>query len=90
MIDSFLYRSSSPWTERPESLTPSWSQPWSLPWEKRCFPLSDEQVKDLEVTVDQVFVTLFRVQRNNCVKLSVQLIKILNIYNLFLFSDIFI
>jgi len=41
-------RSSSPWTERPESLTPSWSQPWSLPWEKRCFPLSDEQVKDLE------------------------------------------
>ena len=37
-----LTRSTSPWTEIEDRVE-------TLPWEKRSFPLSEEELKDLEV-----------------------------------------
>ena len=42
-----ITRSSSPWTERGEERS-SWSQPW----DKRVFPLSEDDLKILEVSKD--------------------------------------
>ena len=38
------FRASSPWTEVEE-------RAWSQPWEMRTFPLTDEEVKELEVFI---------------------------------------
>ena len=39
-----LTRSTSPWTEIEDRVE-------TLPWEKRNFPLSEEELKDLEVNI---------------------------------------
>ena len=39
-----LTRSTSPWTEIEDRVE-------TLPWEKRSFPLSEEELKDLEVSI---------------------------------------
>ena len=40
-----LTRSTSPWTEIEDRVE-------TLPWEKRNFPLSEEELKDLEVNIN--------------------------------------
>ena len=44
------FRASSPWTEVEE-------RAWSQPWEMRTFPLTDEEVKELEVFIFFAHIT---------------------------------